>query len=409
MALTERAFGYPKPTETGDYQKQNALLEAFINDCNMSYKIDFDNDLIRAGSIFHMGGILLEAETNEAIGGTPSDIIKINISDLTVEYISSFTGISWNSTYNGYYDSDGNLYIIKESLEKRNGNIADIKTKKEKSFVNAYMKIYNTPMMDMGYYTFGLIGEHGVMMDSQIVAVFEGNYLQAYLIDFINKNITLLGSALPVIGGNGNLVKLENNLVAYATTVFSSTWEIRAYEFDGSNFSQKGNTLSLPGMALEYSDFTGLADNTCVLVTESIIQKYEFDGTDFSPLGNELSVSFSRPLVCSYEDDLIFIAERTSYSITAYRFNGSDWEQEGTPIDLYLFPTTGSFKTVGNKIYFSYYDTLSIFEYDGENFTTLLQQGFIGNDDIIGIININDIGIIFKRNGLLYYFGEVEL
>jgi len=408
MALTERPFGYPKPTETADYQKQNAILEAFLNDCNRTYKIDFDNDLIRAGSIFFLGGILLEAESNQSISGTTSDIVKIKISDYTAEYVSSMTGIEWNNAYNGYYDSDGNLYIISESLEKLNNEITDLKTIKEKTFLDLYMTVFKTPIIDMQFDFGNNAFTTGIMISNTQCAGFKSGfpYLQTYEIDFINRTVSLVGNYLNIVGGVAKLIKLDTDIVAFAYTN-ATTWTIKAYEFDGTDWAQKGNTLSLSGKSGESSDFVQLAENTCALVTQTEMTKYEFDGSDFNQIGNTLTVSFLRPRIASREDDLIFVVEETNDTITVYRFDGEDWNIEGNP---YTFSVTTAYKEllcVGERIYYTDLDSITILTYDGEDFTMIYEQGLKAETEFSDMFNVNDRNFICIRNGM-QYFGEAE-
>ena len=70
---------------------------------------------VKQGSLFNVGGILYVADADTAISGTEitSLAVKITPSGATASasYVSSLTGVTWNSAYKGWYDISGNLYV----------------------------------------------------------------------------------------------------------------------------------------------------------------------------------------------------------------------------------------------------------------------------------------------------------
>jgi len=65
-----------------------------------------------------MGGTVYHSTAATAIGGGASAYIKLTPSGdgstLAADYVADLTGVTWNSTYNGYYDISGNAYVFDE-------------------------------------------------------------------------------------------------------------------------------------------------------------------------------------------------------------------------------------------------------------------------------------------------------
>ena len=73
------------------------------------------NGYVKKGFIANIGGVLFSADSDTQISGTEAGslAVKFTVSGniATATYVSSLTGVSWNDTYNGFYDSSNNLYI----------------------------------------------------------------------------------------------------------------------------------------------------------------------------------------------------------------------------------------------------------------------------------------------------------
>ncbi len=68
------------------------------------------------GARFNIGGVEYVADADTAITGTASDYVKITPSGDTASaaYVADLTGVTWNPSYKGYYDTSGNLYVFDE-------------------------------------------------------------------------------------------------------------------------------------------------------------------------------------------------------------------------------------------------------------------------------------------------------
>jgi hypothetical protein len=114
MALIRVAQYSSTPTVVGDYQAQNAHLQAFTNQL-MTQQFILDSGLaqpiIKQGCYVSHGGSLYVADADTPITGSPSDgNVYIRVSgttSLTVEFVTDISGYAWNPVYtaltNGSY------------------------------------------------------------------------------------------------------------------------------------------------------------------------------------------------------------------------------------------------------------------------------------------------------------------
>lgn len=88
-------------------------LATLLTDCNHGLKVN--NGVVKAGAVFNIGGSTFMADSDTTISGTQSGnyvIVQFTVSGdtATVAYASSFSGLTWNGVYQGYYDTSGNYY-----------------------------------------------------------------------------------------------------------------------------------------------------------------------------------------------------------------------------------------------------------------------------------------------------------
>jgi len=106
MALIRVAQYSSTPTVVGDYQAQNAHLQAFTNQL-MTQQFILDSGtakpVIKQGCYVSHGGSLYIADADTAITGSPSDgSVYIRVSgttSLTVEFVTDISGYAWNPVY----------------------------------------------------------------------------------------------------------------------------------------------------------------------------------------------------------------------------------------------------------------------------------------------------------------------
>jgi hypothetical protein len=106
MALIRVAQYSSTPTVVGDYQAQNAHLQAFTNQL-LTQQFILDSGIaqpvIKQGCYVSHGGSLYVADADTPITGSPSDgSVYIRVSgttSLTVEFVNDISGYAWNPVY----------------------------------------------------------------------------------------------------------------------------------------------------------------------------------------------------------------------------------------------------------------------------------------------------------------------
>ena len=117
------------PASVDDYTQQNALTQALLLAAQGAQRIVGSN--VAKDAIFYVGGTTYKADADTAISGTASDYVKLtpSVDGLTLapSYVADLTGVTWSSTYNGYYDASGNLYVFDELKALSLGTITTAK------------------------------------------------------------------------------------------------------------------------------------------------------------------------------------------------------------------------------------------------------------------------------------------
>ncbi len=129
------------PTIPNDYVRQNNLIAIGFLQVNKSIWEDAANNIVQ-GAVFQVGGTIYYANAATAIGGVASAYIKLTPSGdgstVAPTYIADLTGVTWNSTYNGYYDVSGNLYVFDELVAIVATEIAGANTRLWKAIVTMF-------------------------------------------------------------------------------------------------------------------------------------------------------------------------------------------------------------------------------------------------------------------------------
>jgi hypothetical protein len=104
------------PADLNDWQNNIKLIDSLLLQQEDPWRIDFDNDLVKQGSVFQIQGAIYQADADTAITGTSSNYVKITPAGATASaaYVANLTGVTWSNVYKGYYDASGNLYIFDE-------------------------------------------------------------------------------------------------------------------------------------------------------------------------------------------------------------------------------------------------------------------------------------------------------
>ena len=104
MAINKITAPIQPPASDADWSNTQDLIEALALGVEGPLRIVGSN--VVRGAVFNIGGSVYIADADTAITGTPSKYVKITPSgaSATASYVASLTGVTWNSTYNGYYD-----------------------------------------------------------------------------------------------------------------------------------------------------------------------------------------------------------------------------------------------------------------------------------------------------------------
>lgn len=126
MAINKITAPIQPPASDADWSNTQDLIEALSLGVEGPLRIVGSN--VVRGAVFNIGGSVYIADADTAITGSASKYVKITPSgaSATASYVASLTGVAWNSTYNGYYDGSGNLYLFDELLAYTMGVISTV-------------------------------------------------------------------------------------------------------------------------------------------------------------------------------------------------------------------------------------------------------------------------------------------
>jgi len=112
MGINRLSAPSSSPAGIGDWTAVVNQLAALVLDKEEPVRVSGSNVL--KGAFFNVGGVLYVADADTAISGTASDYVKITPAGATASaaFVASLSGVAWNSTYKGYYDGSGNLYVL---------------------------------------------------------------------------------------------------------------------------------------------------------------------------------------------------------------------------------------------------------------------------------------------------------
>ena len=102
------------PSTSADWDKVNYVLQTIGLDINKPTQIT--EGYILRGSVLFFAGAWYVADSDTAVTGSASDYIKLvnTAGVVTAEYVEALVDVTFNRTWNGWYDPDGNLYIFDE-------------------------------------------------------------------------------------------------------------------------------------------------------------------------------------------------------------------------------------------------------------------------------------------------------
>jgi len=153
-----------------------------------------------------------------------------------------------------------------------------------------------------------------------------------YTYQFDGTDWSQVGNSLFVGGTYHSIAGLNSTDISW---INSASKQLRTYRFDGTNWSQVGNGLNLPSIGNPFT--TGLNSTDIVMADDltDTIRIYRFDGTDWFQVGNALNVgSIGYGAMSALSNDTIAFIELNGDKLKTYRFDGTDWSQVGN--DFYV-------------------------------------------------------------------------
>jgi len=100
------------PASTADWQKINNIFTIIGMMINGSVTVR--DGYIQRGSGLYINSKWYTNTDDVAITGTTSEYVQINATTLVPTYISSLSGVTFDKSKNGWYDSSNNYYIFDE-------------------------------------------------------------------------------------------------------------------------------------------------------------------------------------------------------------------------------------------------------------------------------------------------------
>jgi len=155
------------------------------------------------------------------------------------------------------------------------------------------------------------------------------NAIRTY--NFDGTDWTQTGNGLTVTGAdNIRIVALTSSRIAWMDTAGLA---LRAYDWDGTDWTLTGSGLSISGLA---GGVARLSSSRVSIVEYADVTAYDFDGSNWSSVGSSLAISpeISNPSICGLSSTRIVVMTSTD-GLTAYDFDGSNWTKTGntTTID----------------------------------------------------------------------------
>lgn len=172
-------------------------------------------------------------------------------------------------------------------------------------------------------------------------------------------------------GGSGNL-----RLALYSSDANLSERGLTMYEYDGTNWSSVGNSLSSADSG-PVVKMTSLRPGRVVLAVgggAGILKVYDFDGTDWAQVGSNTSLGFSGTSTIDAtalnETDIALVDDRDRV-VRCMRFNGTTFTQIGTTTSLAFLADPVVTKLSSTKVATTGINAndIRVYEFDGSTWT----------------------------------------
>jgi hypothetical protein len=136
------------PTTSEDWDKINNVLLGIGMGMLNSTRVIGSN--VKRGSIVYFAGAWYVTDADTAISGTASDYVRLtnNAGVISAAFVSSISTVSFNRTWNGWYDSSLRLHIFDEVKAFGAGAITELASMTSWRPNNELCKFLSTPMTE---------------------------------------------------------------------------------------------------------------------------------------------------------------------------------------------------------------------------------------------------------------------
>ena len=223
----------------------------------------------------------------------------------------------------------------------------------------------------------------GALTSSRMVCVESASPYSIQAFDFNGSNWSTVGSAFSIAGANSPAITvLSSTQIAYvdgdaSTTGNPGNQQLRTYTFNGSTWSQTGNSLTISG--LDGPALAKLSSTRVALIDGQVggtgiknLSTYDFNGTNWSQTGSGLNISTSQlPTITGLSSTNVALSNRGDGTLRTYSFSGSTWSQTGNSFSaggIQGLSTLSSSVVLGSG-QFSATNFTKTYSFDGTNWT----------------------------------------
>lgn len=113
------------PSTAADWDKINDVFQTIGLDINSPLRVSGSN--ILRGSVIFFAGAWYVADADTAITGSTTPYVRLTNTSgtVTAAFVSSLSGVTFNRTWNGWYDSSLRLYLFDEIKAYSAGAVTD--------------------------------------------------------------------------------------------------------------------------------------------------------------------------------------------------------------------------------------------------------------------------------------------
>ncbi len=166
------------------------------------------------------------------------------------------------------------------------------------------------------------------------------------------------------------MAALSESRIAF---IESGNDQLAAYDFDGANWSQVGNGLSISINNATFA-MAALSESRVVLIDPNSgeLRAYDFDGTDWTQVGDGLSLSNSNAALAALSYRQVAFIDKSSNELRTYDFDGSNWTQEGNGLSVDInAPTLAALSSSRVAFIDDNNDELRAYDFDGTDWTQI--------------------------------------